>query len=208
MSGQRQRCEGVGPVKLCVGNGSPVVVDVYVVDFKPLGFELILGINGISALGGVTILPSLATRFGSTNTDKQPVCAVATKLEKTVCAVATKLEKTVCAVATKLEKTVCAVATKVEKPVYAYAVATKVEKPVYAIATKVKRPVCAIATKVEKPVCAIEIDEPDLCASFDASDKTWTVKWKWSDDAEPHTLRNGVTEYSIRVDNERVVGSL
>ena len=108
VSSQRQRCEGVGRVKLCVGNVSPVVVDVYVVDFKPLGFEFILGINGISALGGVTILPSLATRFGSTNTDKQPVCAVATKLEKPV----------------------FAVATKVEKPIYAYAVATKVEKPV------------------------------------------------------------------------------
>ena len=137
---------------------------MYVVDFKPLGFEFIMGINGISVLGGVTILPSLATRFGSTNTDMQPVCAVATK---------------------------------VEKPVYAYAVATKVEKPVYAIATKVERPVCASATKVERPVCAIEIGKPDFCASFDASEKAWTVKWKWSDDAEPHALRNGVTEYSI-----------
>ena len=73
VSGERQRCEGVGRVKLRVGNGSSVVVDVYVVDFKPLGFEFILGINGISALGGVTILPSLATRFGSAKTDEQLV---------------------------------------------------------------------------------------------------------------------------------------
>ena len=50
---------------------------------------------------------------------------------------------------------------------------------------------------MEKPVCAIEIDEPDFCVSFDASEKAWTVTWKWSDDAEPHALRNGVTEYSI-----------
>ena len=106
VSDQRQRCEGVGPVKLRVCNGSSVVVYVYVVDFKPLGSEFILGISGISALGGVTILPSLATRFGSTNTDKLPVCAVATKLEKPVCAVATKLEKKVCAVATKVAKPV------------------------------------------------------------------------------------------------------
>ena len=167
VSGQRQRFEGVGRFKRCVGNGSPVVVDVYVVDFKPVGFEFILGINGISALGGVTILSSLATRFGSVKTDEQPVCAVATQLEKPI----------------------CAVATKVEKSVYAYAVATKVVKPVYAIATKVERPVCAIATKVEKPVCAIEIDEPDFCAPFDASEKAWTVKWKWSDDAEPRSYR-------------------
>ena len=84
-----------------------------------------------------------------------------------------------------------------EKPVYPYAVATKVERPVCAIATKVERPVCAIATKVEKPVCAIEIDEPEFCVSFDASEKAWTVTWKWSDDAEPPALRNRVTEYSI-----------
>ena len=175
VSGERQRCEGVGRVKLRVGNGSSVVVDVYVVDFKPLGFEFILGINGISALGGVTILPSLATRFESAKTDEQPVCAVATQLEKPVCAVATQLEKPVYAVATQLEKPICAVATKVEKPVYA----------------------CAVATKMEKPVCAIEIDEPDFCASFDASEKAWTVTWKWSDDAEPHAMRNRVSEYSI-----------
>ena len=60
MSGERQRCEGVGRVQLRVSNGDSVVVDVYVVDFKPLGFEFILGVNGISALGGVTISPSLA----------------------------------------------------------------------------------------------------------------------------------------------------
>ena len=54
VSGQRQRCESVGRVQLRVCNGDPVVVDVCVVDFKPLGFEFILGINGISALGGVT----------------------------------------------------------------------------------------------------------------------------------------------------------
>ena len=150
---------------------------MYVVDFKPLGFEFILGINGISALGGVTILPSLATRFGSVNIEEKPVCAVATKVEKPVYAYA--------------------VATKVEKPVYAYAAATKVEKLVCAIATKVETSDCAIATKLEKPVCAIEIDEPDFCASFDPSEKAWTVTWKWSDDAEPHLLRNGVTEYSI-----------
>ena len=84
VSGERQRCEGVGRVKLHVCNGSSVVVDVYVVDFKPLGFDFILGINGISALGGMTIFPLLATRFGSVNTEEKPVCAVATKVEKPV----------------------------------------------------------------------------------------------------------------------------
>ena len=115
VSGQRQRCEGVGRVQLRVRGNDSVMVDVYVVDFKPLGFEWILGINGISDLGGVTILPTLATRFGSCD---EPVCAA-----------------------------------------------------------------------------AIRIDEPDFNVRYD-EEKTWTVAWKWSDDAEPGALRNIVVEYS------------
>ena len=140
MSGERQRCEGVGRVQLRVSNGDSVVVDVYVVDFKPLGFEFILGVNGISALGGVTISPSFAMHFGSA--DEKPICAVATQAEKIVGAGVTQAEKTVGA-------------------------------------------------------GAIEIDEPDFCVLFDASEIAWTVTWKWSDDTEPDALRNRVTEYAI-----------
>ena len=150
MSGERQRCEGVGRVQLRVSNGDSVVVDVYVVDFKPLGFEFILGVNGISALGGVTISPSLAMHFGSA--DEKPICAVATQVEKIVGAGVTQAEKIVGAGVTQAEKTVGA--------------------------------------------GAIEIDEPDFCVLFDASEKTWTVTWKWSDDTEPDALRNRVTEYA------------
>ena len=96
-----------------------MVIDVYVVDFKPLGFEFILGINGISALCGVTIFPSLATRFGSAMRDDNPVYACATNVEKPVWASATKVEKPVCAGTTKVEKPDCAGTTKVEKPVCA-----------------------------------------------------------------------------------------
>ena len=92
MSGERQRCEGVGRVQLRVSNGDSVVVDVYVVDFKPLGFEFILGVNCISALGGVTISPSLAMHFGSA--DEKPICAVATQVKKIVGAGVTQAEKT------------------------------------------------------------------------------------------------------------------
>ena len=54
-------------------------------------------------------------------------------------------------------------------------------------------------TQAEKTVGAgaIEIDEPDFCVLFDASEKAWTVTWKWSDDTEPDALRNRVTEYAI-----------
>ena len=140
MSGERQRCEGVGRVQIRVSNGDSVVVDVYVVDFKPLGFEFIVGVNGISALGGVTISPSLAMHFGSAD-------------ENTICAVATQVEKIVGAGVTQAETTV--------------------------------------------GEGAIEIDEPDFRVLFDASEKAWTVTWKWSDDTEPDALRIRVTEYAI-----------
>jgi len=41
-----------------------VEVDAFVMNFKPLGFECILGVNGIESLGGVTITPSLGICFG------------------------------------------------------------------------------------------------------------------------------------------------
>ena len=220
VSGQRQRCKGVGRVQLRVCNGDSVVVDVYVVDFKPLGFDFILGINGISALGGVTIFPSLVTRFGSTKRE-EPVCASATTMEEPVCTGATKMEEPVCAGASKMEEPVCTGATKMEEPVCMGATkmeepvctgATKMEEPVCAGATKMEEPACAGATKMEKPVCAgatkmektvctggdaIDIDELAFCISFDASGRAWTVPWKWSDAAESDALRNRVTEYSI-----------
>ena len=160
MSGERQRCEGVGRVQIRVCNGDSVVVDVYVVDFKPLGFEFILGVNGISALGGVTISPSLAMHFGST--DEKPICAVATQVKKMVGRPTgvTQVEKIVGVGVTQVEKTIDTGVTQVEKTIGA---------------------------------AAIEIDEPDFRVLFDASEKAWTVTWKWSDDAEPDALRNRVT---------------
>ena len=115
MSGERQRCEGVGRVQLRVCNGDSVVVDVYVVDFKPLGFEFILGVNRISALGGVTISPSLAMHFVSA--DDKPICAVATQVEKIVGAGVTPAEKTVGAGVTQAEKTVGTGVMQVKKAV-------------------------------------------------------------------------------------------
>ena len=65
--------------------------------------------------------------------------------------------------------------------------------------TQAEKIVGAGVTQAEKTVGAgsIEIDEPDFRVLFDASEKAWTVTWKWSDDAEPDALRNRVTEYAI-----------
>ena len=53
----------------------------------------------------------------------------------------------------------------------------KIEKPVCSVMMKIDKPVCAVAMKIEKPLCAsaIKIDEPDVYASFDATEKAWTV---------------------------------
>ena len=95
------------------------------------------------------------------------------------------------------EKPICAVATQVEKTVGAGV--TQVEQMVGAGVTQAKKMVGAGVTQVEKTVGAgaIEIDEPDFRVLFDASEKAWTVTWKWSDYAEPDALRNRVTEYAI-----------
>lgn len=47
VGGQKQCCEGVGRICLQVHEDKSVGVDALVVNFKPLGFECILGVNGI-----------------------------------------------------------------------------------------------------------------------------------------------------------------
>ena len=155
----------------------------------------ILGVNGISALGGVTISPSLAMHFGSA--DEKPICAVATQVEKIVGAGVTQAEKTVGTGVTQVEKIVGAGVTQAEKTVGTRV--TQVEKTVGAGVTQAEKIVGAGVTQAEETVGAgsIEIDEPDFRVLFDASEKAWTVTWKWSDDAEPDALRNRVTEYAI-----------
>jgi len=64
VNGQKQHCEGVGRIRLQVHCSEVVEVDAFVVNFKPLGFECILEVNGIKSLGGVTITPSLGICFG------------------------------------------------------------------------------------------------------------------------------------------------
>jgi len=84
VNGHKQRCEGVGRVQLQVRNSEPVEVDAFVVNFKPLGFECILGVNGISLLGKVTILPSLQVEFGrqASAGEGELVCAAALQVDE------------------------------------------------------------------------------------------------------------------------------
>ena len=64
MSGERCECDGVGQVSVQPQSGVKAVVSALVVREKPLGLDLILGMDGIEALGGVTVLSATQARFG------------------------------------------------------------------------------------------------------------------------------------------------
>ncbi|KAK4310300.1 hypothetical protein Pmani_018119 [Petrolisthes manimaculis] len=65
INGERQQCVGVGHVNVSTHNGISVDIDVLVVKFRPLNFDVILGMNGITAMGGVTVKSSCDVQLGS-----------------------------------------------------------------------------------------------------------------------------------------------
>lgn len=64
VGGGRQTCLGTGRINVCKPDGSELYIDALVVDFKPLGYTCILGMNAISAMGGVSIMSSKSVLFG------------------------------------------------------------------------------------------------------------------------------------------------
>ena len=71
MSGDPFTCCGVGRVEVRAQNGATAQVDVLVIDRPPLGLDMILGMSGISALGGVYVLTPSQLRFcGVTETSQ------------------------------------------------------------------------------------------------------------------------------------------
>ncbi|KRZ83021.1 hypothetical protein T08_5899 [Trichinella sp. T8] len=72
MCGRAMGCEGTGVVQLRPHGKGPIEVEVIVVRSKPLGYDLILGMNGIAALGGVMVSGGRCVRFGL---DGLGVCA-------------------------------------------------------------------------------------------------------------------------------------
>lgn len=64
VGGNSTKCLGVGHVSLRISEEQFVQVDVLVVEFRPVGFDMILGMNGILSLGGVSVSPGGGVRFG------------------------------------------------------------------------------------------------------------------------------------------------
>uniref|UniRef100_A0A5S6Q1P2 Integrase catalytic domain-containing protein n=1 Tax=Trichuris muris TaxID=70415 RepID=A0A5S6Q1P2_TRIMR len=55
VDGKELRCQGTGIVSLEQNGGRRATVEAIIVNAKPLGFDFVLGMNGIEALGGVTV---------------------------------------------------------------------------------------------------------------------------------------------------------
>ena len=63
ISGGSLRCRAVGSVEVETLTGRRAVLEALVVDQRPLGADMVLGMSGIGALGGVTVLSPDDTRF-------------------------------------------------------------------------------------------------------------------------------------------------
>ena len=63
MTGDMFRCNGTGSVDVMTADGQRARMEVLVVDKRPLGVELILGMSGIARLGGVRVQSPSEVRF-------------------------------------------------------------------------------------------------------------------------------------------------
>ena len=129
VNGSRLQSSGVADVTVRLSSdGTPVTLRAVVVPEKPLGVDMLIGVTGITALGGVTVKSANDVRFGMAGPD-------------------------------------------------------------------ILRAQTARCGAV--PPAALTIDAKDFSVQYDASDKTWTVAWKWRDGAAPECLSNGVPQYRV-----------
>ena len=82
IDGTSQACCGVSVISVLTESGNYAKVDALVVRNKPLGYDLLIGIDDICALGGVEILPTGEVRFWR----KRESCASITIEEQDFCA--------------------------------------------------------------------------------------------------------------------------
>lgn len=73
IGGRMQACCGVGTINICTNNGNSAEVEVLVVYDKPVGFDLLAGIDVITALGGINMTQTGAVLLCSKET---PICSM------------------------------------------------------------------------------------------------------------------------------------
>ncbi|KFD62504.1 hypothetical protein M514_25354 [Trichuris suis] len=64
VDGKEFRCEGTGLIRLQPAGRDPIEVEAIVTETELLRFDFILGMNGITALGGVTVVSQRRVQFG------------------------------------------------------------------------------------------------------------------------------------------------
>ena len=73
IGGTSRACCGVGVVPISTEEGNSAKIDVLVVRGKPLGFDLLLGIDAIKALGGIVVGPTGSVQLGDRRTTRYAV---------------------------------------------------------------------------------------------------------------------------------------
>ena len=169
VSGGRYWCEGSGVACVQLQCGESVMVDVLVVARKPLGYEFILGMNGIRSLGGVTVSSGDRVKFGAESAVSRVAAAVAAP----------------------------GVSCGDERAGVSGAVAVTARVSHAQAEGAEGREVAPVLGAAAAAAPANRADEKDFVVSYDENEKTWSVEWKWCGGKGPEQLQNTAEEYAI-----------
>ena len=176
VGGQRLCCDGVGRVTVETPEGRRVTISVLVLGQRPLGVDLILGMSGIVAVGGVVVRsPSDVSFCGAACTD-----AVKPSTESVR--------------ETPAADPKCSGATSIGGCESRRQAALEAPAPDRAGG----RPQSVVRSRGDIP--PLEVEAPDYLVRFDASKKIWVVSWKWSGGSGPEYLTNTAAQYNVSPD--------
>ena len=203
VNGGTLNCVGVTQLTVTYHGVCAELVALVVRD-RPLGVDMVLGMSGIVAMGGISLTGASDVRIGVAG-EAMAVAAAAEVVsadaevtraavgpEVTRAAVGPEVTRAVAAA----EVTRAAAAAEVTRAV-ADAEVTRVAADVVtgaAAAMEVREAAVAAAEVGGK---CLSIDATDFTAKFSAASGEWTVGWKWADGNGPDELKNGTAQYSV-----------
>ena len=199
INGQMMRCAGEGTVRIRVPEVTEVEVRALIVKGKPLGFNFILGMNAVTAMGGVQIISSDSVRFGPAAVVDDAVGAAVSdetssdfvgRFESAAVVGDTNL-LSVGATASEEKRS----ESEQEKGQSEPAARKEVAAPSGVMPG-------AIHERTAYSPESLCIEEKDYKIVFDSDTKTWMVEWKWAERGEPDTLKNRVASYTV-LENRR-----
>ena len=179
MGGSTLGCLGVSQVTLSAG-GSWVTLPALVMAVRPMGVDFVLGMDGISALGGVRVRSSTDVGLGQ-------VCGAVSQ------------HPTAGGAAERTDSGAAGRAAAASGAAGRAAADSGAAGRAAADSGAAGR--AAADSGAAKPAVggteALTIDAKDFTASFDSSACAWTVAWKWTDGAGPSSLANHVPQYTV-----------